>query len=150
MGQTLMPSRNETIALGLIGWAQEFASTPFEGKARAGAEAAGLNTDHLVFDLRHAAQRIRELEKAGASIAYALSRVQTDPDFRWHMMHTETMARLVHAEAVFTGESEEEVMKRRQEWGRKSMSPADAQLPKARERIELLERLLDEKGIPLP
>jgi hypothetical protein len=37
------------------------------------------------------------------AIRYALNRAQTDPEFRWHMLHTETFERLCAAEAAFTG-----------------------------------------------
>lgn len=63
MGQTFMPDRIETIAMGLLGWSHEFADNPFTGKARGPVESAGLNADHLVFDLRHAATQLRELKQ---------------------------------------------------------------------------------------
>lgn len=86
---------------------------------------------------------------AMAAVRYALDRVQTDADFRHHMLHTQTMRLMVHAEAMDRGEYEEVVMTRRQEWLRKHESPV-AQLTEARQRIERLERALEARGICPP
>lgn len=83
------------------------------------------------------------------AILYALERVQTDADFRWHMLSTETHRLLVRAEAALCGEDEEVVMARRREWLRKHADPV-GQLPKARKRIEQLERALEKAGITPP
>lgn len=47
------------------------------------------------------------------AVRYALNRVQTDPEFRWHMLHTETFERLVLAESAYTGRPKEEVSEAR-------------------------------------
>ena len=45
------------------------------------------------------------------AIAYAIRRVQTDPDFRHYMLDTETLAKLCEAYAALKGESVDEVRK---------------------------------------
>lgn len=42
------------------------------------------------------------------AVRYALSRVITDPDFRWHMLGTETLRLMIRAEAERRGIAEEE------------------------------------------
>lgn len=44
-----------------------------------------------------------QLEPAKDVIAYALRRFQVDPEFAYHMWHTETLARLIRAYAVING-----------------------------------------------
>lgn len=87
--------------------------------------------------------------KAKEAIRYALDRVQTDADFRWHMLDTQTMRLLVQAEAAIRGEEEEAVMQRRREWVRKHEDPL-GQLYRARERIERMEREFEARGIIPP
>jgi hypothetical protein len=43
-------------------------------------------------------------EQLYRAVAYALSRVQTDPDFRYRMLLTETYQRLLEAEAAYLDE----------------------------------------------
>lgn len=64
IGKSFVPSRSETIAMALIGWAREFCEGT-EAQRRLEAPGVGINTSNLVFDLRHAAAHIRELASRG-------------------------------------------------------------------------------------
>lgn len=49
------------------------------------------------------------VEAARSAIAYAIRRVGNDPDFRYHMIGTETLDRFCRAHAALSGRTEEEV-----------------------------------------
>jgi len=50
------------------------------------------------------------IDVAKDAVAYALRRVGTDPEFRWHMIGTETLDRLCKAYAALTDRTSEDVM----------------------------------------
>jgi hypothetical protein len=86
-------------------------------------------------------------KKLYSAIRYVLNRVQSDPEFRWHMDHTEAHAQLIAAEAEFVGMTVEAVMdaRRKGEYhGRRSDCAAN------RDRVRTLEALLDEHRIAYP
>lgn len=85
------------------------------------------------------------------AVRYALNRVQTDPEFRWHMLGTETFERLVTAEAAHTGRTEDDVREarmqdRQPEYRRRDRARCDLD----RDRVAELEALLEEHGIDVP
>jgi hypothetical protein len=84
------------------------------------------------------------------AVRHVLNRVQTDPEFRWHMLHTESLDRLIKAEAAHKGVPEQEVRAKRE----RDLQPEyRKRLPECsvnRERVRTLELLLEDNGIPLP
>ena len=64
---------------------------------------------------------------------YALRRAQTDPDFSYYMLGTETMDRLVRAEAALTGQDVAVVWEaRRQDLRPAGRQQASVEILKAR------------------
>ena len=81
------------------------------------------------------------------AVQYALNRAQTDPEFRWHMLGTETMDRLVKAEAAALGEPVAEVMAKRETDAQPEYRRRRAECSINRDRVRLLEGLLEDHGI---
>lgn len=84
------------------------------------------------------------------AISYTLNRVQTEPEWRWHMLLTETFERLVRAEAAYTGRPEEEVMSERMVDCQPEYRRRRAECAVNRERVRVLELLLEEHGVDVP
>jgi hypothetical protein len=84
------------------------------------------------------------------AVRYALSRAQTDPEFRWHMLGTETFARLIRAEAAYTGRSEQDVRAERETDRQPVYRRRTPECQINRSRVRELERLLEEHGIDAP
>lgn len=84
------------------------------------------------------------------SVRYALYRAQTDPDFRWHMMGTETFDRLIKAEAAFLGRTEDEVRTDRSRDLQPEYRKRKPECSVNRDRVRDLEGLLEEHGIDYP
>jgi hypothetical protein len=85
-----------------------------------------------------------------AAVQYTLDRAQTDPEFRWHMLSTEAMARLVKAEAAYLGQPESDVMRTREQDRQPEYRRRKAECSMNRERVRLLEGLLEDSGIAYP
>jgi hypothetical protein len=85
-----------------------------------------------------------------SAVRYALDRVQTDPDFRYHMSGTETLDRLIKAEAAFLGRPEEEVREKRQADLQPKHRRREAACALNHDRVRELERLLERNGIDVP
>lgn len=88
------------------------------------------------------------MSKTREAIRYALQRVVTDPDFRWHMMHTQTLRLLIQAEAEYRRVDEDVVESELTadiEVAAENGQP-EAQLPAARKQIEKLERVVASVG----
>ena len=86
-------------------------------------------------------------QKLYGAVRYVLNRMQTDPEFRWHMDHTEAYAQLVAAEAEYVGMTPEAVREAREKGeyrGRRSDCQAN------KDRVRTLEALLDEHRIVYP
>lgn len=91
----------------------------------------------------------RGLSAAEAAVRYALERTVRDPQFRWHMIGTETLARLICAEAERRGVSEDDV--------ESALLAAIAKQPceqpleqELQHRIDELELLLSGRGLSPP
>lgn len=80
-----------------------------------------------------------ELSHAYDAVRYLLDRIQTDPDLRYHMLHTQAMALLCAAEASHLGKSWVEVLNLRCEDLQPAYDRREPQLVEARKRIEELE-----------
>lgn len=84
------------------------------------------------------------LAEAKLAIAYMLSQIQMNPDLRWIMLDTEAMAKLMRAEAILTGRSEQQVRDER----RKDLQPEhrrrQADAPRLRKQIEDIQGAWDE------
>jgi hypothetical protein len=83
------------------------------------------------------------------AVRYALDRVQADPEFRYHMLLTETFDRLMAAESAYLGRSIVEVRQARQSVP-EHIQLIEARCSEDRERVRMLERLLLENGIEIP
>lgn len=84
------------------------------------------------------------------AVRHVLNRVQTEPEFRWHMLGTESLDRLVRAEAAFTGRSEQEVRAERETDRQPDYRRRRAECAHNRDRVRDLEALLEEHGIEPP
>lgn len=84
------------------------------------------------------------------AVRYTLNRAQTEPEFRWHMLHTEALERLIRAEAAYTGRSEDEVRAARNTDKQPEHRRRRAECDVNRERVSQLERLLEEHGVEVP
>lgn len=85
-----------------------------------------------------------------SAVCHVLNRVQTDPEFRWHMLHTESFDRLVKAEAASSGSSEVEVRRRREADLQPEYRKRRPECAVNRDRVRELEMLLDNNGIEVP
>lgn len=84
------------------------------------------------------------------AVRYALDRVQTDPEFRWHMTATETLDRLVAAEAAYLGRPREDIAAERANDRQPEHRRRRAACSVNQERVLELELLLEEHGIDVP
>lgn len=89
-----------------------------------------------MISLQHTAQLLD-------AVRYALRRVQTDPGFAYHMLHTETMERLVRAVAATTGEEYEGLMRVCSEDKQPEYRRMEPQLVVERRRMAALELVID-------
>lgn len=92
---------------------------------------------------------IDQIRAAKDAIRYVLDRVQTDSDFRWVMMHTESMDRLVTAEAIILGVQKESHKESRQEDVRPANRP-EPTIKRLRRRVEQLVSAMERNGISVP
>jgi hypothetical protein len=81
------------------------------------------------------------------AVRYALDRVQTDPEFRWHMLATETFRRLVKAEAKHLGKPEDEVRRLREVDAQPDYRKRRAECAINRDYVRRLQGCLEEHGI---
>lgn len=84
------------------------------------------------------------------AVRHALYRMQTEPEFRWHMLGTETFERLVKAEAAFTGRSEDEVKADRSRDLQPAYRRRKSECSVNRDRVYDLEGILEQNGIDYP
>jgi hypothetical protein len=84
------------------------------------------------------------------AVRYALNRVQTDPEFRWHMLGTEAFDRLIRAEAAYTGRSEHDVRADRETDRQPDYRRRRPACALDRGRVRDLEILLEENGVAVP
>lgn len=82
--------------------------------------------------------------EARLAIAYMLSQIQVNPDLRWIMLDTEAMAKLMRAEAILTGRSEDSVCEERRQDRQPEHRRRKAEIRLLRERLETIERAWDE------
>lgn len=90
-----------------------------------------------------------ELASPYDAIKYVLDRIQTDPDLRHHMLHTQAMALLCAAEACEKGRRWIDVLNDRVKDLQPEHSRRLPDLVVARDRIEELERDLRNKELDL-
>lgn len=89
-------------------------------------------------------------EKLYGAIRHVLNRSQTDPEFRWHMLGTESMERLIAVEAEYLGKDPAEVKQQREEDRQPPHRKRRAECACNRYRVRDLERLLESNGIEYP
>lgn len=78
---------------------------------------------------------------ANRAILYTLSRIQVDPDLRWHCGYgSEVFARLCEYEAALTGEDVEAVRSRRSQDLQPKHSRREPEILELRAKVESLER----------
>jgi hypothetical protein len=94
-----------------------------------------------------AVKRIAELQgqlaAAHDAITYTLNRVQTDPDFAYYMLDTETFARLVDAEAAILGLDPEQHRRARREDHQPEHRRREADIVVLRDKLERLDAVVD-------
>lgn len=78
------------------------------------------------------------------AVAYALRRVQEDPEFAYHMLHTETFRRLCLAYAHHAGKPIEEIEATYSRDMQPEHSKREPRCAQDRDRVHALETLLDE------
>jgi hypothetical protein len=84
------------------------------------------------------------------AVRYVLNRAQIDPEFRWHMLGTESMDRLVNAEAKYLRRDPQNVMAERCEDAQPSYRKREPDCKINRCRVRELEGILEAHGIELP
>lgn len=80
--------------------------------------------------------------RAQTALLHIIRRLQVDAEFRYHMMDTESLDRVVDAYAAITGQSIGDVMGAI----RASRPSCDARCAIDRDRVHDLERKLEERG----
>ena len=96
------------------------------------------------------ALRIPDPEGLYGAIRHVLNRAQTDPEFRWHMLDTESMAKLIAAEAAYLGHDLEETTRKRSEDAQPEYRKRRPECACNRDRVRDLELLLEQNGIEIP
>lgn len=71
------------------------------------------------------------MTEAESAVAYLIRRLHADPDLRHHMLGTEALAKLVEAEAGFTGTAAEEILRQIRAKHQKQDQPRLVQCRKA-------------------
>lgn len=84
------------------------------------------------------------------AVRYMLGRVQIEPEFRFHMLHTEAFDQLCRAEAAVTGRSADEVSRQRSQDLQPEYRKRRPWCETERARVRELELLLEEHGIEVP
>lgn len=84
------------------------------------------------------------------AIKYTLNRMQMEPEFRWHMLDTETFARLTTAEAAYLGRDVDEVRALRERDLQPEYRVREPECVVNRDRVRDLEGLLEAHGIEYP
>lgn len=83
-------------------------------------------------------------ERLYGAVRHVLNRAQTDPEFRWHMLGTESMEKLVAVEAEYLGKDPAELMEKRSEDAQPAYRKRRAWCAQDKDKVGELERRVEE------